>query len=180
MNRKWISITVALALTLIVFLYGKENGWWKKKASTGGEDVLPDETPTVSVGVGTPPMAPGNTGTGTKPAPKTKTPKPIGKGTGSGIPSAKFNADEQARNIYKLLSSWFDSDDEDEKAFDILLDYNEVEMRAVNKRWNEVFLGGRTMYAYVDSEVVRGRATVLDKKLEVLKRMKNLGLHIRQ
>lgn len=175
MNRKFITITVILSLALVVFLYGKEKQWWKPKATPAEEEPKVGNEP----GVG--PVGPkgsttnpttntqpkGNTGTGTVPAPKT-TP-------------AYFDAKDQAIKLSVLLKDFWDPNDEDEKAFDMILSYSTAQLQAVDKAWREVYptkARNLTLYRMVDTEVVLGasRATVREKKLKVLKRMKDLGL----
>lgn len=172
MNRKWIGITVALALALIVFLYGKEKGWFKKKASTG-EDVPPAENPPPSDEKGTPPIPPGNKGTGTERPPKNN------PGTGTTTKPGNFNADEQARNVHKLLANWFDYGGEDDKAFDIIGSYSDNQLKEVAKAWSKIYLFGNgnfSLYQMVDAEVVNGRPSVMDKKIKILEKMRRLGV----
>lgn len=174
MNRKFIKLTVILALALILFLVGKEKGWFKRKpaGNTGIDDNADNPTqPTGSTNTGT-----GNTGTSTTGTTK----PPAGTSTGNtGTVPAYFDPKEQARNLQKLLGDWWDAQDQDEKAFDIILSYSTSKIKAVDKAWREIFLvtyGNPTLYRMVDTEVVLGRASVVKKKLDCLKKLKDLGL----
>lgn len=178
MNRKFIKLTVILALALILFLVGKEKGWFKRKptGSTGIDDNADNPTqPTGSINTGT------NTGNGNTGTSTTGTTKPpAGTSTGNtGTVPAHFDAKEQARKIHKLLSNWLDANGEDEQAFDIILSYSTSQIKAVNKAWSEIYLavnGNNSLYRSIDTEVVLGRATVGAKKLQCLKKLKELGL----
>ncbi|WP_421798473.1 hypothetical protein [Haliscomenobacter sp.] len=171
---KWMKLTVVLALALILFLVGKEKGWFKMKPTGNKVSDNPAE-PTGTTGTSTT-TTPTNTGTGTTTVPRTTggtttgtTPKP------KNIPG--FNPKEQANKLYSLLNKLWDWYDEDEEAFDILLSYTTEKLIAVNSAWREIFPPGRNMYDYINSEVVgQSRVTVLEKKMKILKTMRNLGL----
>lgn len=174
MNRKFIKITIILAVVLILFLVGKEKGWFKRKpaGSTGSEnsDESTPVTPTTTTGTGTGSTGTGNTGTTTRP--------PSNTGNTGTIP-AHFDPKEQATKLKNLLNDWWDAQNQDEQAFDIVLSYTDAQIKAVDKAWREMFLvvnGNPSLYRLIDTEVVLGRASVAAKKLKCLQKLKALGL----
>lgn len=179
MNRKFIKLTVILALVLILFLAGKEKGWFKRKP-LGSEKIADNSTqPTGTTNTKT------NTGTGNTGTSTTGTTKPPAgtstgnTGTGTSSIPASFDPKYQARNLQALLSDVWDNQDQDEQAFNIVLSYTDTQAKAVDKAWREIFLvvnGNPTLYRMIDTEVVLGRASVREKKLQCLKKLKDLGL----
>lgn len=179
---KWMKLTVVLALALVLFLVGKEKGWFKMKPA--GNNVSDDPTePTGTTGTGTTGNTgtgtTGTTGTGTTTAPKTNT----GSNTGTGttpkprkIPG--FDPKEEARKVFNLLSELFDWFDQDKKAFELLNSYTAEKLIAVNTAWREIYPIGNNMYNYINSEQVgEMRVDVLEMKMKILKTMRNLGLN---
>lgn len=179
---KWMKLTVVLALALVLFLVGKEKGWFKMKPAGNNAGDDPTE-PTGTTGTGTT----GNTGTGGTGTGNTGTggTRTGGTGTGNtgtgntGTLPASFDPKYQARNLQALLADWWDNQSQDEQAFKIILSYTDAQIKAVDKAWREIFLtvnGNPTLYRAVDTEVVLGRATIRDMKLKCLDKMKKLKL----
>jgi hypothetical protein len=169
---KWIKITVILAVALIIFLVAKSR--LKRNAAAKNNGIGDDpEAPNENTTTKNPPS---NTGTTPKTPPKTT---PGNGGSGSNTIPASFDPKDQAIKLKNLLANWLDADGQDEQAFKIINSYTSAQLIAVDKAWRQTYLvtnGYHTLYGAVDVEVVLGRASVREQKLNALKKMKALGL----
>jgi hypothetical protein len=171
---KWIKITVILAVALIIFLVAKSR--LKRNAAAKNNGIGDDpEAPNENTTTKNPPS---NTGTIPKTPPKTTTGNG-GSGSNTTTIPASFDPKDQAIKLKNLLANWLDADGQDEQAFKIINSYTTAQLLAVDKAWRQTYLvtnGYHTLYGAVDVEVVLGRASVREQKLNALKKMKALGL----
>ena len=97
----------------------------------------------------------------------------------SPLPKSGFNATNEAVKIKTLLGNTWDGLGEDVQAFEIILAYNDNELKEVHNAWLQKYRGQRldTLRKQVDAEVIAFyRTDVVGKKKGVLERLNKLGL----